>query len=37
MMIANHHSIIPTEVGISSGWALSPAMPASAGMTEDMI
>jgi hypothetical protein len=35
-MIANH-STIPTKVGISSGWALTPAMPASAGMTEDMI
>jgi hypothetical protein len=37
MMIPDQHSIIPTEVGISSGWALTPEMPASAGMTEEMV
>jgi hypothetical protein len=36
MIIADHHSIIPMEVGISSGRALTPEMPASAGMTEDL-
>jgi len=37
MMITSRHSIIPTKVGISSGWALTPEMSASAGMTEEMV
>ena len=28
MMITDHYSIIPTKVRISSGWALTPEMPA---------
>jgi hypothetical protein len=37
MMLTSHHSIIPTKVGISNGWAPTPEMPASAGMTEEMV
>ena len=36
MMIHDQNSIIPTKVGIPSGRAFTPEMPAFAVMTENM-